>query len=305
MIRTGSPALPAGCSTAHRLVDPVARWLARGAVSCLAVGLGVGPVFAGAPADTASEPPTRAATACGDDHVGPGGRYRAAPDLPADLRAVYRLRWKASDGRLVGEQEWRFERRADVVAVRKGDIEDHWHRDARGSVSLVRLFHRDRRAVDYSAGELRTLGIAADWGALQRLVPPDGLRLEQVFRGADDGPPAAPGAAATAFAEDCRMRFGGARGLESWQVDWLPATQLPSSVVRLTATDRYEIALVSVESAGGEAPAVPADMERLDAADFGDMPNDPFVRRAEARDVRAGWRPSHGHGHSHAGAAGR
>ena len=32
---------------------------------------------------------------------------------------------------------------------------------------------------------------------------------------------------------------------------------------------------------------------RLDAADFGDMQDNPVVQRAQARDVRAGWRQLH------------
>ncbi len=32
---------------------------------------------------------------------------------------------------------------------------------------------------------------------------------------------------------------------------------------------------------------------RIDAADFGDMEYDPVVRKAEALDVRAGWRQAH------------
>ena len=38
-----------------------------------------------------------------------------------------------------------------------------------------------------------------------------------------------------------------------------------------------------------------ADYLRIDAADFGDMEYDPVVRKAEAIDIRAGWRSAHAH----------
>ncbi|GAP34226.1 hypothetical protein ISF6_4005 [Piscinibacter sakaiensis] len=38
-----------------------------------------------------------------------------------------------------------------------------------------------------------------------------------------------------------------------------------------------------------------ADYLRLDAADFGDMDYDPVVRKAEALDIRLGWRTAHHH----------
>ncbi|WP_309624744.1 hypothetical protein [Methylibium sp.] len=38
-----------------------------------------------------------------------------------------------------------------------------------------------------------------------------------------------------------------------------------------------------------------ADYLRIDAADFGDMEYDPIVRKAEAMDVKAGWRVAHRH----------
>jgi hypothetical protein len=38
-----------------------------------------------------------------------------------------------------------------------------------------------------------------------------------------------------------------------------------------------------------------ADYEHLDAADLGDMEYDAFARKAEAMDLRAGWRSAHAH----------
>ena len=37
------------------------------------------------------------------------------------------------------------------------------------------------------------------------------------------------------------------------------------------------------------------DFQRLDAADFGDMDDNPVVRQEEARDALAGWRKPHSH----------
>lgn len=45
----------------------------------------------------------------------------------------------------------------------------------------------------------------------------------------------------------------------------------------------------------GDQPPKADDYERLDAADLGDMDYDAFARKAEAYDVRLGWRQPHEH----------
>lgn len=115
----------------------------------------------------------------------------------------------------------------DTVVLSRGDTAEVWRRDARGEVTLERVFHADRAVVHYTAGELRALGVQVDWVRLQA-VGKQGAPVNM------QGPP--------------------------WR----------------------DVAVY----------------RQLDAADFGDMPKDPVVRKASRLDVRAGWRVEHGHEHT-------
>lgn len=220
-----------------------------------------------------------AAAAQGRCAPGSGVPVEALPDVVAH----YDVRIVDAAGAVVGEQAWRFERRAGLVALRKGEVEEQWHRDARGAVSLVRVFHPDQRAVDYSSGELRTIGLDVDWSALARLADTVGLV------------PAGGGEAAVCDGRHVAARFEGERAGEQLQLAWSADWQIPGSLQRQGRQRTMTIALRSAEAPAGVAPGVPASYLRLDSSDFGDMAYDPFVRRAEARDVRAGWRTAHEH----------
>lgn len=123
--------------------------------------------------------------------------------------------------------DWYFSRGEQRLRVVKGDIEEIWQRESRGQVSFERIFHADQRRVFYTPGELRTLGIEADWAGAVESIERSGLRERAEGEGAQ--PPKA---------------------------------------------DHYE---------------------RLDAADLGDMDYDAFARKAEAYDVKLGWRQPHEH----------
>jgi hypothetical protein len=179
---------------------------------------------------------------------------------------------------------WHFYRQPQRIAVHKGAIDEIWHRDAQGQISFERVFHDEARAVNYSAGELFTLGVHADWAALASFVDLSALRV--VSR--------------TGSADAQRMRLTGTIGGDRLQVEWLTALQLPA---RLTRTDRAgkvtDIRLVQHAAAAPADWPLPdqrsADYLRLDAADFGDMGYETVVRLSEALDVRLGWRQPHAH----------
>jgi hypothetical protein len=93
----------------------------------------------------------------------------AAADAP--LAAKYRvvvIAGSNASGSLVQQQEWVFWRQADTVAINKGSTEEIWQRDAQGRITLQRVLHAQRTVVDYSAGELATLGIEVNWSELRR-----------------------------------------------------------------------------------------------------------------------------------------
>lgn len=183
--------------------------------------------------------------------------------------------------------EWTFIRDARQIALLKGAIDEVWHRDEQGRVRFERVFHDDQRVVDYSTGELATLDVRVDWTALSTFIDPRELlplKLVSVRgRGAD-----------------ARVTLRGAVGGEMLVVEWMPALQLPASLKR-TGKDGA-ITRIDLRQHTAVAPAswpVPgarsASYLRLDAADFGDMDYDPVVRKAEALDIRLGWRTAHQH----------
>jgi hypothetical protein len=182
---------------------------------------------------------------------------------------------------------WYFYRQPQHVILMKGAIDEIWHRDEQGQVSFERIFHDEQRAVDYSAGELTTLGVQAPWSALATFVDARLLSALHVVSRTGQG--------ATE-----RVRLAGVVGGDTLRVDWMPALQLP---LRLIRTDRAgAVTDMRLVQHAAQAPAdwpKPGQRSsaylRLDAADFGDMGYETVVRLSEALDVRLGWRQPHSH----------
>ncbi|HEX6364219.1 MAG TPA: hypothetical protein VFZ93_14780 [Albitalea sp.] len=206
----------------------------------------------------------------------------ALPAGAGELAARYRVSLVAPDasGRpVVRTQDWTLWRAPDRIAWAKGGrTEDLWRRDARGNVRLERVFRSERRVVHYAAGQLRAMGVEADWSALG--TPLDARDLATLERVAQDG---------------ARARYRGVLRGERVELTWDERLALPVALRRAEASGR-EVRFELVEShvqppADWPRPgADTADYARLDAADFGDLAHDEFVRQVEARDARAGWR---------------
>jgi hypothetical protein len=203
---------------------------------------------------------------------------------PVSARYAVTVTTKATGAR---QNIWHFYRQPQHIALLKGKIDEIWHRDEQGQVSFERVFHDEQRAVDYSAGELITLGVQAPWSALATFVDPRSLAALRVV-------------SHTGAGDTERVRLAGVVGGDTLRVEWLPALQLPA---RLTRTDRAgAVTDMRLVQHAAQAPAdwpVPGQRSsaylRLDAADFGDMGYETVVRMSEALDVRLGWRQPHAH----------
>ena len=236
---------------------------------------------------------TALATGAAMAHEAPAAALLRLSASPAPLAARYLVTvtpaaTRGAKREPVRHHEWCFVRDATQVALLKGNIDEAWHRDARGDLSFERVFHDEQRVVDYSAGELRTLGVQADWVALSSFVDPRELvALKVVARSGGNGPHE-------------RTRLRGTTLGEVVTIDWRPAVQLPALVLREGkggGSTRIELA----EAAGAVPAACPepgarsAAYLRMDAADFGDMDYEAVVRKSEALDIRSGWRSVHRH----------
>lgn len=230
----------------------------------------------------------------GSTHVDAVPAKAAPPEAPAlqleldvpSLAAHFTVRMKAIHQDVPLRQDWYLFREPTRIVLVKGALEDHWLRDGAGRIRLERLLHRQRTVIEYSSGELATLAIEPDWAALARLIDPTELARLSVVRTRGN-------------AETQRIELTGRSAGDTLQVHWSPALQLPLRIERRGADGAVmSLELVQhapVPQAGWPRPAdLREDYARIDAADFGDMPNDPAVRLAEAIDVRAGWRRSHG-----------
>ena len=179
-----------------------------------------------------------------------------AADAP--LAAKYRvvvIAGSDASTSVVRQQEWVFWRQAGTVAINKGSTEEIWQRDVHGRISLQRVLHAQRTVVDYSAGELATLGIEVDWSEL--------------------------------------CRFGSAAGTTG--VEWDGSLNLPARLTQLiNGRTLVRFDLLEAQPGAPADWDLPshrsAGYAHIDAADFGDMAYDPAVRVAESLDVQAGWR---------------
>ena len=235
------------------------RWRAALAAGLLAVVVG------GAAAGTSSAPSALAA------------HEQARPDLAAKFRVSLTLA-----GGHTQRQEWQLTRSASEISWIKGDgVEEIWRRD-RSGIRLERVLRADRHVIDYPAGELRAMAVTLDWQELGGLFSEAALaRLKPSGLARQDQP----------------QRWQGVVDGEKIDLQWDPIASLPIRLARSGRNGRVlfeRTALHQATPAGWpQAGAGVEDFQRLDAADFGDMADNPVVRKALARDQKAGWRQAH------------
>ncbi|MDE1947213.1 MAG: hypothetical protein KGI35_01210, partial [Burkholderiales bacterium] len=88
---------------------------------------------------------------------------------PAPLAAKFRVTLTAPGAAPKRSQEWWFLRGAGELVLTKPGVSEVWRCEGESGVSLERVFHADRRDVEYPAGELRALHIEPSWPALATL----------------------------------------------------------------------------------------------------------------------------------------
>lgn len=210
----------------------------------------------------------------------PAGAASTTP-LP-DLAARFRVTLTPRTGR-AQQQQWQLTRTATEIGWIKGaSAEEVWRRDTSG-IRLERVFREDRHLIDYAAGELRTLEVAIDWRELGSLFAEQDLaRLKR------QGGVARPGGP---------VHYQGRIGGERVDLQWDPVARLPARLARSGKSGQVLYERIAVHAAlpadWPRAGAGAEDFQRLDASDFGDMEYNPVVRKAQARDERAGWRKAH------------
>lgn len=180
--------------------------------------------------------------------------------------------------------EWYFARNGQQVSTLLGEYAEVWQRDERGDLTLTRVFHHDKKLIQYTPGELRTQRRIKDWGSLNGFFDPrHQAELKKVEEITFMGRPAS--------------RYAGKAGKDTIEVIWL---EKESMLARFSQTGRdggvtyvlMDLRIQPTENLAEDNLAKAEHYAYIDGSDLGDMEYDPFVRKVLGEE--------HGHGsHAH------
>jgi hypothetical protein len=203
---------------------------------------------------------------------------------PPPVAAEFRTTVESAQGSK-SSARWRFWRSHDRIerenpAAQSGDL---WVRDDR-TLFHTRLYHADRRGIEYRSEDLQILNASPDWAALATLLDPRLVgALHERESGWRDGFP--------------YRRYAGTIGDVAWDITVRTDQVLPTRIERRSADQQVETVELLRSFEFGRSPwqaTASADYDILDYADLGDHERDPFVMRIQAQEGGG-----HLHGHAH------
>ena len=168
---------------------------------------------------------------------------------------------------------WFFWRKADMIQTqdesdRYGEI---WEKTITGNIQYRKLYPADKTAVEYMPADSTTHNLDFDWNKLSNMLSRQELdALKRVEK-------------KPVLGRSAEVRTGKIKD-QSLEVLWLPTEQLPASIIRKDKTGTVALKLIEITPLS-TARQKPIDSEtianyrQIDAADFGDMENDPFVKK--------------------------
>lgn len=171
---------------------------------------------------------------------------------------------------------WFFWRTADMVQTQDadGDLGEIWERTNKGGIQYRKLYHADKTAVEYMPADMPTNNMNFDWFKLSSMLG------EAEFEALK------PVKKTRILGRSAELLKGSVDG-QSLEVLWLPDEKLPASIVRKDKTGSVALRLVEIAplSTANWKPVATDEIgnyRHIDAADFGDMENDPFVKKVMA-----------------------
>ncbi|AYH43009.1 hypothetical protein [Azoarcus sp. DN11] len=197
---------------------------------------------------------------------------------PAPLAARFDLQ---IDGQRTDWYLWRDGNAIETANAGSGRGEI-WERQGEQTYGYSRIFHHERKIVEYAPGELKTRNVEPDWEQLGSIISPRQLALLKRVEGK------------TLFGQKA-VRYRGRLNGEKVDLWWLEQARLPALLHRTEGGRRVTLRLKELEAVSPATwPRVDASTVsgygHIDAADFGDMETDPFVARVLHED---------GHRHDH------
>jgi hypothetical protein len=171
---------------------------------------------------------------------------------------------------------WFFWRTANSVQTQDADGEygEIWQRTPTGNIQYRKLYHSDKTAVEYMPADNTSNNLNFDWPKLSSMLSQQELdALKSVGE-------------SEILGRNAQRRTGKIDG-QSIEVQWLVDEKLPASIIRKDDKRTVELRLVEITplSTAQHKPVSVADIgnyRQIDAVDFGDMENDPFVKKVLA-----------------------
>ena len=197
-----------------------------------------------------------------------------ADQQPIEVACRYEMKvTPTANTKAASRSTWYFWRKADMIQTQDadGDHGEIWLRTANGSIQYRKLYHADKTAVEYMPTDMPSNNIVFDWIKLSGMLSQQELdRLKLVKK-------------TKVLGRGAELRKGKIYG-QTLEVLWLPDEGLPASIIRKDKNVTVKLSLLELTplSAAHQKPVAIeaiADYRHIDAADFGDMENDPFVRK--------------------------
>lgn len=205
--------------------------------------------------------------------LGSAAAGNAAPT--AEVRAEYEsvISHTQADGAPTTDRSaWSFERGSDYVIVRSADrnVEERWTRDDGRRVWYTRIFHKQKRAIEYAPVDLSMTGAITDWDQIRSIISPSALEaLSKVER--------------NAHTPVNTTVYRGEQDGKRVELHWLDREQLPSFIQKEDRDGVQTMRLLSVHVSDDPSLQPPAidfsDYDMVDFADIGDRHHDPFIER--------------------------
>lgn len=171
---------------------------------------------------------------------------------------------------------WFFWRNASMVQTQDtgGDQGEIWQRTATGHIQYRKLYHHDKTAVEYMPADNVTNNMNFDWFKLSAMLSQQELNALK------------PVKKLQVLGKEAELRVGTSNG-QAIEVQWLVDDNLPASIIKKDSTQTVELHLVEISplALARQKPITIADItnyRQIDAVDFGDMENDPFVKKVMA-----------------------
>jgi hypothetical protein len=173
---------------------------------------------------------------------------------------------------------WFFWRKQGMIQTQDadGDYGEIWERTANGSIQYRKLYHADKTAIEYMPADMPANNMSFDWVKLSSMLSQQELDALIFIK-------------KTHFLGfRAELRKGKIDG-QAIEVLWLPDENLPASIIRKDKTGSVELHLVEFEPLSVSHRKLLdseeiANYRHIDAADFGDMENDPFVKKVMVAD---------------------